>query len=136
MYIETMGTGLGWIDYDQDGLMDLYLVQTASTDWYKAPRPLRSALYRNKGDGTGAVLKLTSEGVTQVEQAKGGMGYMSANDLRIHFGLGERKTITSLEITWLSGTVDKLTNVPINQVITVKEGAGIVPGNFPKVPGK
>ena len=30
-YIETMGTGLGWIDYDQDGLLDLYLVQAYLT---------------------------------------------------------------------------------------------------------
>jgi len=51
-YLETMGNGLGWIDYDQDGLMDLYLVQTAETEWYKPPHPLRSALYRNNGDGT------------------------------------------------------------------------------------
>src|SRR5713101_7292593 len=51
-YLETMGTGLGWIDYDQDGLLDLYLVQSAATDIYKPPRPLHSALYRNNGDGT------------------------------------------------------------------------------------
>src|SRR5437016_8154919 len=51
-YLETMGTGLGWIDYDQDGLMDLYLVQSAATDIYKPPQPLRSALYHNNGDGT------------------------------------------------------------------------------------
>jgi len=41
-YLETMGSGVGWIDYDQDGLMDLYFVQSAATDWYKPPRPLRS----------------------------------------------------------------------------------------------
>jgi hypothetical protein len=51
-YLETMGTGVGWIDYDQDGLMDLYFVQSAATDIYKPPQPLRSALYRNNGDGT------------------------------------------------------------------------------------
>ena len=51
-YLETMGTGVGWIDYDQDGLMDLYFVQSAATDIYKPPRPLRSALYHNNGDGT------------------------------------------------------------------------------------
>ena len=43
-YLETMGTGVGWIDYDQDGLMDLYFVQSAATDNYKPPHPLRSAL--------------------------------------------------------------------------------------------
>ena len=47
-----MGTGVAWIDYDQDGLTDLYFVQSAATDIYKPPHPLRSALYHNNGDGT------------------------------------------------------------------------------------
>ena len=51
-YLETMGTGVAWIDYDQDGLMDLFFVQSAATDIYKPPHPLRCALYRNNGDGT------------------------------------------------------------------------------------
>ena len=51
-YLETMGTGAGWIDYDQDGLMDLFLVQTGATEAYKPDHPLRSALYHNNGDGT------------------------------------------------------------------------------------
>src|SRR5882757_840068 len=51
-YLETMGTGVGWIDYDQDGLMDLYFVQSVATDIYKPPHPLRCALYHNDGDGT------------------------------------------------------------------------------------
>ena len=41
-YLETMGTGAGFIDYNQDGLYDIYLVQTAATDAYKPPRPLHS----------------------------------------------------------------------------------------------
>src|SRR6185437_9465499 len=51
-YLETMGTGVAWIDYDQDGLMDLYFVQAGETDAYKPAKPLRSALYHNNGDGT------------------------------------------------------------------------------------
>ena len=47
-----MGSGVGWIDYDQDGLMDLYCVQSAATDIYKPAQPLRTALYHNNGDGT------------------------------------------------------------------------------------
>src|SRR2546425_9596520 len=50
--IETMGSGCGWIDYNQDGLMDLSLVNGAATRLYKPTQPLRSALYRNNGDGT------------------------------------------------------------------------------------
>jgi hypothetical protein len=50
--IETMGSGCGWIDYDQNGLLDFYLVNGAATRVYNPKRPLRSALYRNNGDGT------------------------------------------------------------------------------------
>lgn len=50
--IETMGAGCGWIDYDQDGLLDLYLVNSAPTRVYSPKRPLRGALYHNNGDGT------------------------------------------------------------------------------------
>ena len=38
-----MGTGVAWLDYDQDGLMDLYFVQSGPTDFYKPDHPLRSA---------------------------------------------------------------------------------------------
>src|SRR5260370_26410011 len=51
-YLETMGTGVAWIDYDQDGLMDIFFVQTAATDIYTPPHPLLCALYHNNGDGT------------------------------------------------------------------------------------
>ena len=51
-YLETMGTGVAWLDYDQDGLMDLFFVQSTATDIYKPPHPLRCALYHNNGDGT------------------------------------------------------------------------------------
>jgi enediyne biosynthesis protein E4 len=50
--IETMGSGCGWIDYDQNGLLDIYLVNGAATRLYTPKRPLRSALYRNNGDGS------------------------------------------------------------------------------------
>jgi enediyne biosynthesis protein E4 len=50
--IETMGSGCGWIDYDADGWLDLYLVNSAATRLYKPKSTLRSALYRNNGDGT------------------------------------------------------------------------------------
>ena len=87
-------------------------------------------------DGIGAVLKLSADGLVRTDQAKGGTSYMSASDPRIHFGLGKRTKVDSLVITWPSGKIDKLTNVPIDSIIAVKEGAGIVPHAFPKVPRK
>jgi hypothetical protein len=61
------------------------------------------------------------------------MGYMSASDPRIHFGLGKRTKIESLIITWPSGQVDRLSNVPVDLIVAVQEGKGIVPRKFPKI---
>jgi hypothetical protein len=141
---KTVGRGLAVGDYDNDGDLDAAVVnrgdyiQLLRNDGGNAHNWLAVKLVGTKAarDGTGAKLKLTSEGFTIHEQAKGGMSYMSAHDTRIHFGLGTRKTIESLEITWLSGTVDKLTNVPTNQTIVVQEGVGIIPGKFPTIPAK
>src|SRR5881396_3307049 len=48
---ETLGPGCAFFDYDNDGWMDIYLVNYGPCDFFKPGRALRSALYRNKGDG-------------------------------------------------------------------------------------
>ena len=53
MYMpETVGPGCAFLDYDNDGWMDIYLVNSGPCDFYKPPHPLRNALYRNNRDGT------------------------------------------------------------------------------------
>ncbi|HZN11906.1 MAG TPA: VCBS repeat-containing protein, partial [Blastocatellia bacterium] len=49
---ETVGAGCVFFDYDQDGWMDLYFVNSGPADIYAPAKPVRNALYRNKGDGT------------------------------------------------------------------------------------
>src|SRR5215510_7192420 len=62
MMVETMGSGGGFIDYDNDGDLDLYLVNGAPLPGYKGTGTPRNALYRNdrgrfvdvtEGSGTG-----------------------------------------------------------------------------------
>jgi hypothetical protein len=135
-----VGRGLATADYDNDG--DIDIVTNNRGDY--------PSLLRNDGngnhwltiqligtksnrDGTGASLKLSNQGFVQIEQAKGGGSYMSASDPRIHFGLGKRTKVDSLEITWPSGQVDRLTSLSPDRIIAVKEGAGIVPREFPKI---
>jgi hypothetical protein len=91
---------------------------------------------KSNRDGIGSALQLTSEGLVRLEQSKGGTSYMSASDPRIHFGLGKRTKIESLVIRWPSGQVDKLANLPVDKIIAVKEGAGIVAHPFPRVARK
>ena len=53
MYLpETVGAGCAFLDYDNDGWMDIYLVNSGPSDFYTPPKPLRNALYRNNRDGT------------------------------------------------------------------------------------
>ncbi len=138
------GRGLATADYDNDGDIDIVTNNRGDypsllrNDGGNANHWLEILLIGTKSNrnGIGASLKLTSEGISHVEQAKGGMSYMSASDPRIFFGLGKRTRIDSLEITWPSGLVEKLTNVPTDKIIAVKEGAGIVPHPFPKIAPK
>jgi hypothetical protein len=140
----TVGRGLAVADFDNDGDQDIAISnsndvpQLLRNDGGNANNWLEVMLLgvKSNRDGRGAALKLTTEGFVEYRQAEGGMSYMSAHDPRIAFGLGRRKSVDSLEITWPSGVVDKLVNVPINQIITVKEGVGIIPRNFPKIDWK
>jgi enediyne biosynthesis protein E4 len=49
---ETVGAGCAFLDYDSDGWMDIYLVNSGRCDFYEPAQPLRNALYRNNRDGT------------------------------------------------------------------------------------
>ena len=136
-----VGRGLATVDFDNDGDTDIVTnnrgdyPELLRNDGGNANHWLEILLIGTKSnrDGIGASLKLSSQGVTQLEQRKGGGSYMSASDPRILFGLGKRTKIDSLEITWPSGKVERLTNLPIDQIIAIKEGDGIVPHRFPKL---
>src|SRR4051794_29840806 len=49
---ETVGAGCAFLDYDNDGWMDIYLVNSGPSDFFKPVKPLRNALYKNNRDGT------------------------------------------------------------------------------------
>jgi enediyne biosynthesis protein E4 len=49
---ETVGAGCAFLDYDNDGWMDIFLVNSGASDFYSPAAPLKNALYRNNHDGT------------------------------------------------------------------------------------
>ena len=138
------GRGLATADFLNDGQVGLAVVSRGDSpellrnDGGNGNHWVEVLLIGTKSnrDGVGSVLKLTAGRFVHVDQAKGGTSYMSASDPRIHFGLGKNAKIESLVITWPSGQVDKLTSVPADSIIAVKEGVGIVPHPFPKVPSR
>src|SRR3954471_16088103 len=49
---ESSGAGCAFLDYDNDGWMDIYLVNSGKCDFFTPDPPLRNALYKNNRDGT------------------------------------------------------------------------------------
>ncbi|HYA63651.1 MAG TPA: VCBS repeat-containing protein, partial [Candidatus Sulfotelmatobacter sp.] len=49
---ETLGAGGAFLDYDNDGWMDIYLINSGRCDFWTPSPPLRNALYHNNRDGT------------------------------------------------------------------------------------
>ena len=64
-------------------------------------------------------------GLSQVRVVQGGSSYLSAGDRRLHFGLGSRTRIDTVEIRWPgSGTVDRLTGLALDRAYRIREGTG------------
>lgn len=60
---------------------------------------------------------------------------MSQSDLRLHFGLGKAQTIDLLEVKWpTTQKVERFTQVKANQILTIREGNGII--QSPSTPAK
>ncbi len=88
---------------------------------------------KSNRDGVGARFTLASGDLTLYDQRKGGMSYQSAQDPRLHFGLGQRTKIDSVEILWPSGMKTTLKDLKCDQIVAVKEGTGIVERPFPRI---
>ena len=63
----------------------------------------------------------------QAQEVLSQSSYYSVNDSRLHFGLGAEK-IADISIRWPNGAHEELKAVAADQLIVVKEGSGIVPG--------
>jgi hypothetical protein len=54
-----------------------------------------------------------------------GGSYLSSNDFRVHFGLGDVGAVDHVEIHWPSGAVEQLKRSAVDRILTVEEGKGI-----------
>ena len=76
-------------------------------------------------DAIGSTVYLTSNGMRQRGDVLSGGSYMSSNDQRVHFGLGDATTVSEVEIHWPSGAVEKVKLPAVDRIFTVEEGKGI-----------
>jgi hypothetical protein len=60
----------------------------------------------------------------QVKEVLGQSSYLSANDPRLHFGLGAASSV-NIEVRWPLGEIEKFSTISANQLIHIVEGSGI-----------
>jgi hypothetical protein len=77
-------------------------------------------------DAVGSTVLLTAGGMTRRQDVVSGGSFMSSNDPRVHFGLGDVRTIDGVEIRWPSGAVEQIKIARLNAIYTIQEGTGIV----------
>lgn len=70
----------------------------------------------------GARVTVHAGGVTQIDEVRGGGGYNSSNDTRLHFGLGKAATMSRVEVQWPSGLHQEFQNVPGDAIYEIDEG--------------
>ena len=76
-------------------------------------------------DAIGATVYLTASGMRQREDVMSGGSYISSNDQRPHFGLGDATDAGTAEIHWPSGRVEKIKLPAVDRIFTITEGQGI-----------
>jgi len=73
----------------------------------------------------GARVTVHAGGLTQIDEVRGGGGYNSTNDTRLHFGLGKEAVISRVDVRWPSGLLQSLHDVPADAIYEIDEGRGI-----------
>jgi len=127
--------GAAFGDYNNDGNMDVLVLNLNDLP----------SLLRNEGGNTQNWIKLKLVGTkcnrtaigararvitgkhVQMDEVHAGGSVMSQSDLRLHFGLGKAETADAIEVKWpTTQKVERFLNVKANQILTIREGDGIV----------
>jgi hypothetical protein len=131
---QRVGRGTAFGDLDNDGDVDLVInnldgpPQVLRNDGGNANSSVlvKTVGVKSNRNGIGARVRVVSGDLTQIDEVRSGDSYISQSDLRLHFGLEKRTKVDLIEIRWPSGTVDTVTGVAVNKILTIKEGKGLV----------
>ena len=131
--------GCAFGDFDNDGDLDVLIM-----NMNEPPSLLRNEYINSTGRGAnnwiklklvgtksnrsaiGARVRLKAGGHLQAQELSSQSSYYSCNDPRLHFGIGASTKADQIEIRWPSGQTEIIKDLAANQIVTIKEGSGIV----------
>ncbi len=129
------GHGVAFVDIDGNGTLDVY----AQLGGHYPGDMAFNAFYKNLNAGRNNWLEIDLEGsrsnrfaigaqitakvggLTVYREIRGSEGFGATSPYRVHMGFGQNKQIDELEIRWPSGAVEKRANIPINQILKIRE---------------
>lgn len=136
-------SGPNWADYDNDGDLDLFVAVNdppytnllyrndgVGNHWLHlkligaGPKQAKTATVSNKSAiGTRVTVAATINGraVQQMQEVSGQTGVFSQNSPNVEFGLGDATVINAITVKWPSGAVQVLTNMAVDQLLTIRE---------------
>ena len=136
--------GCAFGDFDNDGDLDILIVNlneppsllrndvTGHAHWIK----VKLVGVKSNRSAIGARVTVKYGGLMQAQEVLAQSSYLSTNDRRLHFGLGDVDSV-SLEVRWPSGQRQSFAKVAADQLVTINEQSGIVPSQgFDSRPAK
>jgi len=125
--------GCAFGDFDNDGDIDILIINMneppsllrndiqGKQNWIK----VKLEGVKSNRSAIGARVLARYGGKTQAQSLVSQSSFYSCNDPRLHFGLGGHTSV-DLEVRWPNGLVESFKHVPVNQLITLREGVGRV----------
>jgi len=134
-HFSSRGAAFG--DYDNDGDVDVLVLNMNDlpsllrNDGGNKQNWIKIKLIGTKCNRTaiGARVRVVTGDHVQMDEVHSGSSVMSQGDLRLHFGLGKAETVDVIEVKWpTTGKLERFPQVKANQILTIREGIGIVAG--------
>jgi len=135
-HFSSRGAAFG--DYNNDGDMDVLILNMNDlpsllrNDGGNKQSWIKIKLVGTKCNRTaiGARVRVITGKHIQMDEVHSGASVMSQSDLRLHFGLGKVEMVDLIEVKWpTTQKIEKFAQVKANQIITIREGGGIVPAS-------
>jgi hypothetical protein len=132
--VVSVGRGAAFGDIFNDGKIDVVinnmdgvpvLLRNVDSDHHHWVELKLIGGAKSPRDAVGSTVYLSAGGIRQRGDVLSGGSYLSSNDFRVHFGLGDADAIDSVEIHWPSGFKESIKLPSVDRIYTVTEGKGI-----------